>query len=307
MTTKEKLQLIIKLSGLNQTELALRLGVTFVALNRWLNEKAAPRKKAQERIDELYKEYSGEKIIPVTVLEAKKGIIVRKEKGHKNVLKEILTNPDILDQFILSLTYHSNSMEGSSMSEPDTAAVLFQHIALPNKSLVEQLEAKNHKAALEYLFQYISDKKPLNEELILKLHSILMNAIRSDAGIYRNHSVRILGTFVPTANFMKIPEFMAELIHDVNRNHKDIISHVSIVHSRLEKIHPFADGNGRIGRLFMHAMLLKNNLPPAVIKQQNKRLYNAYLNKSQLKDDSSLLEDFVYDAVFEGYKILERK
>jgi Fic family protein len=307
MTTKEKLQLIIKLSGKTQQELAGVLGVTFAALNRWINGKAIPRKKAQEKIDELYKEYSGEKIIPATVLEAKRGIILQKRKAHKNVLKEIIENPDIRDEFILSLTYHSNSIEGSSMSEPDTAAVLFEHAALPNKSLVEQLEAKNHQTALEFLFQYLSAKKSLNEELILKLHSILMNAIRSDAGIYRNHGVRILGTYVPTANFIKIPELMAKLIRDANRNHKNIIAHVSHIHSCFEKIHPFADGNGRIGRLFMHAMLLRNNLPPAIIKQENKRFYNSYLNKSQLKGDDSLLEDFVHDAVLEGYRILERK
>ena len=308
MTIKEKLQLIIRLSGKTQQELAGLLGVTFAALNRWMNDKAIPRKKAQEKINELYKEYSGEKIIPATVLEAKRMIILQKKKEHKNILKEILTNPDIQDQFILSLTYHSNSIEGSSMSEPETAAVLFEHVALPNKSLVEQLEAKNHQTALEYLFKYLSAKKPLNEELILKLHGILMNAIRSDAGNYRNnHGVRILGTYVPTANFTKIPELMAELVRDVNRPHKDIVARTSLIHSRFEKIHPFADGNGRIGRLFMNVMLLKNNLPPAVIKQQNKRFYNAYLNKSQLKNDFSLLEDFVYDAILDGYKILERK
>jgi Fic family protein len=307
MTIREKIQSIIKLSGLNQTELAGRLGVTFVALNRWINNKAVPRKKAQGRIDELYKEYSGEKIIPATVLEAKRGIILQKKKAHGNTLKEIINNPDIRDQFYLSLTYHSNSMEGSSLSENDTAAVLFEHAALPNKSLVEQLEAKNHQAALEYLFGYLTAKKPLNEELILKLHAILMNAIRSDAGSYRNHGVRILGTYVPTANFLKIPALMTELITAVNRAHKEITAHISAIHSRFEKIHPFADGNGRIGRLLMHAMLLKNNLPPAVMKQEHRRLYNSYLNKAQLKGDGSPLEDFVCDAVLEGYRVLERK
>ena len=307
MTIKEKLQFIQKLSGLTQTELARRLGVTFAALNRWIKGKAVPRRKAQERIDELYKEHSGEKQIPKTLLEAKKAIVLRKRKDHRNVLKEIMNNPDILDQFYLSLTYHSNRIEGNSLSENDTAAILFENAALPNKSLVEQLEAKNHQAALEYLFKYLTEKKLLTEELILKLHGILMNAIRSDAGIYRNHGVRILGTNVPTANYLKISVFMSELIQDINHGLKDAIANISSIHSRFEQIHPFADGNGRIGRLLMHAMLLKTNLPPAVIKQEKKRLYKAYLNKAQLKGDVSLLEDFICDAALEGYKILERK
>ncbi len=309
MNIREKLQLILKLSGLTQQELAGRLGVTFAALNRWLNEKAVPRHKAQEKIDELYKEYTGEKQIPKTVLAAKRGFVLKKKKKHKSVLRKIFNNPDIRDQFYLSLTYHSNRIEGSSLSEDDTAAILFQNAALPNKSLVEQLEAKNHQAALEYLFGYlISGKtKRLDEKLILKLHGILMNAIMPDAGIWRNHGVRILGTNIPTANYLKIPVLMADLIRDINRVHKDIIAHISLVHGHFEQIHPFADGNGRIGRLLMHAMLLKTNFPPAVIRQERRRLYNAYLNKAQLKGDISLLEDFICDAILEGYKILERK
>lgn len=309
MTTREKLQFIQRLSGLTQQELARRLGVTFAALNRWINGKAVPRLKAQERIDELYKEYSGENQIPKTVLEAKKGIILKNKKEHGSVSKEIVDNPDIRDQFYLSLTYHSNRIEGSSLSENDTAAILFQNAALPNKSLVEQLEAKNHQAALEYLFGYlISGKtKRLDEKFILKLHSILMNAIRSDAGIWRNHGVRILGTNIPTANYLKIPALMADLVKDINRSRKDTVAHVSLMHSRFEQIHPFADGNGRIGRLLMHAMLLEANLPPAVIRQEHKRLYNTYLKKAQLKGDASLLEDFICDAVLDGYRILERR
>ena len=307
MTIKEKLQLIQKLSGLTQAELAGHLGVTFAALNRWVNGKALPRKKAQEKIDELYKEYSGEKQIPETVLTAKKEIILKRRKDHKSVLKEIIDNPDIRDQFYLSLTYHSNRIEGSSLSENDTAAILFQNAALPNKSLVEQLEAKNHQAALEYLFGYLISKKSINEDLILKLHSILMNAIMPDAGLYRNHGVRILGANIPTANYLKIPILMAKLIRNVNRAAKDIIAQVSLIHSRFEQIHPFADGNGGIGRLLTYAMLLKTNLPPAVIRQERKRPYNAYLNKAQLKGDASLLEDLICDAILEGHRILERE
>src|SRR6185369_3860862 len=97
MTISQKLQLTLKLSGLTQQELANRLGVTFAALNRWVNGKAVPRPKAQSAIDELYKEYSGEKQIPPTVLEAKKSMVLRKATAHKNVLKEILDYPDIRD------------------------------------------------------------------------------------------------------------------------------------------------------------------------------------------------------------------
>lgn len=307
MTTREKLQLTLKLSGLTQQELAGRLDVTFAAFNRWINDKAVPRAKAQAAIDELYKEYSGEKQIPATVLEAKKNMVLQKSKAHKNALKEILDNPDIRDQFYLSLTYNSNRIEGSTLSEGDTSAILFENAALPNKTLIEQLEAKNHHAALEYLFRHLANKKPLLEDFILKLHSILMNAIRSDAGTYRNHGVRILGTYVPTANYLKIPALMKNLVKDINKSTDDIFAHISDIHARFEKIHPFGDGNGRIGRLLMHAMVLRKNLAPVVVLQEKRRQYATYLNKAQMKDDLSLLEDFICDAILEGYRILERK
>ena len=306
MTTKEKFQSILKLSGLNQTKLATRLGVTFVALNRWINEKATPRKSALLKIDELYKEYSGEKIIPENVLEAKRVIILTKRKSHKNILKEIIDNPDIRDQFYLSLTYNTNSIEGSTLSKDDTAAVIFHNTALPNKSLVEQLEAKNHQAALEYLMRHLVDKKPLNEKFILKLHGILLNSIRSDAGNYRNHGVRIMGTYVPTANFAKTGALMKKLIKKINQKNSNMIKHIADIHSQFEKIHPFGDGNGRVGRLLMQAMSIKANLAPVIILQEKKRLYYTYLNKAQIEDDLSLLEDFVCDAINSGYEIIER-
>ncbi|MBI2484129.1 Fic family protein, partial [Candidatus Uhrbacteria bacterium] len=137
-------------------------------------------------------------------------------------------------------------------------------------------------------------------------HAILLNAIRDDAGIYRDHNVRIMGTCVPTANYLKVPILMKELVRDIHRKSSDSIHDITDVHSRFEKIHPFSDGNGRVGRILMHAMALRSNLPPVVIRSEYKKLYATYLNKSQMSEDLSLLEDFVCDALFEGYLIVER-
>jgi len=79
------------------------------------------------------------------------------------------------------------------------------------------------------------------------------------------------------------------------------------VHSKFEQIHPFSDGNGRVGRLIINAMLLKHNFAPAIIKQQKKQLYYTYLYKAQTKDDQSQFEDFLCEAVADGFDILERK
>lgn len=306
MNHKEQIQLIQKVTGLNQDEIANKLGVTFAALNRWLNDKAIPRESIKKKINKLYIEATGEDQRFETLQEAKINILKNKQKKHKNVLKEILSNPDIKDQFVLSLTYNSNSIEGSTLSENETAGIIFHNKTFPSKSMIEHLEAKNHQTVLEYLFGYLLDKGHISEKLILKLHEILMNGIHSDAGFYRSHGVRIVGSNVPTANYVKIPQLMEELAKDIDKRVKNVINYVASIHSRFEQIHPFGDGNGRIGRLIMNAMLLKENFALAVIRQKEKHKYYSCLNTAQLKENIEPLEDFIVDSVLEGYKILER-
>ncbi len=306
MNYKEQIKLIQKVTGLNQDEIANKLDVTFAALNRWLNDKAVPRESIKKKINKLCTETMGEEQTFETLQKAKINILGNKKRKHRNVLKEVVSAPDIKEQFVLSLTYNSNTIEGSTLSENETRAIIFQNKTFPSKSMIEHLEAKNHQTALEYLFSCLINKSPINEKVILKLHGILMNGIHSDAGFYRRHGVRIVGSNVPTANYVKIPYLMEELAKDINKKSKDVISQVAFIHSRFEQIHPFGDGNGRVGRLIMNAMLLKQNIIPAVIKQKEKQKYYSCLNKAQLREDLEPLKDFILDSILEGYKILER-
>jgi Fic family protein len=306
MTIRQKLEIIQRMLSLTQTKLAERFGVSFAAFNSWWTGKSTPRPKMQKAIDKLFLEVTGQKIIPANQLLAKKQALNQKSSEHKSIIDEILNNPDIKDEFILKLTYHSNNIEGSTLTEADTAAILFDNAVLPNKSLVEHLEAKNHQTALNYLFDYIAKKQKINEDLLLKLHSILMNGVRPDAGHYRRHAVRITGVNLPTANHIRIPDLVGKVMAEAQKASKDIISLSANIHSRFEQIHPFSDGNGRVGRLLMNAMFLKENVAPAIIRQEQKQLYYTYLYKAQTKNDSSQLEDFLCEAVMDGFKILER-
>jgi len=306
MTIRQKLETIQKSLGLTQTKLAERLGVSFVAFNGWWTGKSIPRPKMRVAINELFLEVTGQKIIPAEQLNEKKQILRRKSSEYKNIVAEILDNHDIRDQFILKLTYHTNRIEGSTLTEPDTAAILFDNAALPDRSLTEHLETKNHQAALNYLFDYILKNGAINENFILKLHAILMNGTIGDAGQYRRHAVRITGVNLPTANYLKVPDLMPALAREAAKTTKDVIALSAKIHGRFEQIHPFSDGNGRIGRLLMQAVLLKANFAPAVIRQEQKQLYYTYLYKAQTKDDYSQLEDFLCGAAMDGFKILER-
>lgn len=256
------MEIIQKRLALTQTKLAEKFGVSFVAFNGWWTGKSSPRPKMLAAIEELFLEVTGQKIIPAEFLNRKKTVLRQKSSRHKNIADEILNNPDIRDQFVLKLTYHSNRIEGSTLTEPDTAAILFDNIALPDKSLTEQLEAKNHQAALNYLFDNASRGGAIDEALVLKLHGILMNGVRADAGLYRRHAVRITGVNLPTANYLRIPDFIPEVIAEAARRTNDAIAIAAGTHSRFEQIHPFSDGNGRVGRLLMSAMLLKAVFAP---------------------------------------------
>jgi len=305
MKISEKLQIITKISGLTQQRLAEKIDISFVALNNLINDKAQPRTNTQNKINELYLIYSGKKQIPRNIIEAKKEIIFKKSKINKNIIKIILSNENILKQIVLSLTYNTNRIESSTLTENETAAIIFDNIAFANRTIVEQLEAKNHQTALMYLFNHLLKKKPVSEELILRLHSILLNGINSDAGFYRRHAVRIVGANIATANYLKIPELMKQIVCLVCNQEKDTIKKVCITHSKFKQIHPFSDGNARIGRLLLQALLLQKNLAPAIIKQENRALYMKYLNISQTREDFSLFEDFICDAILEGYKMIE--
>ncbi len=309
MNIPGKLQVIKKLSGLSQEKLAREFSVSFATFNSWINGRSTPREKVLKKIEELYLEYTGQKIIPADELAIKKQDVKNKVRFYTDVLKHILDNPDIHDEFVLALTYNSNSIEGSTLTEAETDAILFRDAVIPDKTLIEHLEAKNHQTALSHLFQYMKESTPalIDEELVLTLHGILMNSIRPDAGNYRSHGVRIVGSGVPTANYVKIPILMSRLFDDIKKTKEDEISSIAAIHSRFEQIHPFSDGNGRVGRLLIHAMALRENLSPAVIKQEKKQLYYTYLNKAQQTGDTSLLEDFICDAMLEGFRILDRK
>lgn len=308
MEIQEKLVLIKKYSGKTQESLARELGVSFPTINSWILGKSQPRAKAQQRIEAWFLLITGKNIVSPQSVELKKKLIMQLQSKHTGIIRQLSKRPDLYDQFLLSLTYNTNRIEGSTLTEPETAAILFQNSALRDKSIIEQMEVKNHQAAFSFIFRHVAEKMPFSEECILRMHAILMNGIRDDAGRYRSHAVRIAGAHVPTANYLKVPDLMKELISTIIKNDStDIIGFSARTHSRFEQIHPFSDGNGRVGRLLLWAMLLARDIVPAVISQEYRRYYIMYLNQSQLNGDHSKLDDFICDAINASYRIFNHE
>lgn len=307
MTTQQKLATIQKILNETQTQLASRFGVSFVAFNGWWTGKSTPRATSLSAIDALFLAVTGQSVVPSENLTLLKHALAKRAAAFPNAVHFILEHPDVRDQLILKLTYNSNSIEGSTLTEADTFAVIFDDTVLPSKSLAEHLEAKNHQSALIYMLRHVLAERPLDEDFVLRVHGILMSGIMNDAGSYRSHAVRIVGISLPTANYLKIPELMNEVMRQASANANDPVALSASVHAQFEKIHPFSDGNGRVGRILMAAMLLQANFAPAIIRQDRKRLYYTYLYKAQTNGDHSQLESFLCDAVADGFKVLERQ
>jgi Fic family protein/DNA-binding XRE family transcriptional regulator len=294
MKYTQQLKSILKASGWSQEELARELGVSFVTLNAWVNERTEPRKKAMATIQLLYFEIVGSDTIDLAGLDKEK----KKAVALKMSLNEIVSNKRVLDALTLHLTYHTNTIEGSTMTLADTEAVLFQHKVLTNRTQIEQAEARNHQAALLWLLDSLQGKSfAIDESIIRGLHLRLMNGIIENAGQYRDHSVRIMGTSVTVANYLKIPALINALLKDLQQIKKDPIEKLATTHSEFEKIHPFSDGNGRVGRLIMLAQALQADFTPPLVLKERKSAYYKYLELAQVKGNSLPLQLFIAESV----------
>ncbi len=297
------LVLIQQISGKSQTELASDLGVSFPTLNSWINEKSRPRDKKLQKILEYAKSLglNFDVLEKETLLETKLDFV---EKVKDNFFQKILKRKDLLDELSLQITYHTNSIEGSTMTADDTMNVLFHKKTLSNRTLNEQLEVKNHDLAFRYILEALENKSKIDENFVKKIHAILMAGILENAGMYRNHPVRIVGSYVPTANFLKIEIVVKKLFVDFKSIKKIDVYDIFKFHADFEKIHPFSNGNGRVGRLILITQLLQKNFPLALIKTKVKNKYYKALQDAQMKEEFANLNNFLLDAVIEGYKIL---
>ena len=304
----KKIHVIQKSSGKTQTELAQVLGVSFKTFNSWVNGKSIPRKKALENIDALYFQYVGDINIDESVLVEKKERLEESQKQYKDPFKQIMSRKDLYNIFLLEMTYHTNSIEGSTFNEPEVRAVLFDDVTIPNKTVLEHQEVKNHQGALAFVMRWIRDEDGNITELFIKrIHEILMNSILHNAGQYRTHNVRIAGANVATSNPLKINKHMGELIKELNNPTKDIVTHIAQTHAKFERIHPFSNGNGRVGRLLMLTTAFKNNLAPVLVKKEKKTAYYNYLQEAQTQENYIPLISFIYDGILSGYELLKEE
>ena len=296
MKYHEQLKSIMLASGWSQEQLAQTLKVSFATLNSWINARSTPRAKAIIAIEKLYLDTVGVESVNAEALQS-----LKKESLSLKITPErIADNKDLLDMLTLYLTYHTNTIEGSTMTLSDVEEVLFEHKVLSNRTAVEQAEARNHQAALHWLLDELVNRRDdftISVDFILGIHLRLMNGIISGAGQFRTHSVRIMGSRVTLANWPKIPDLLEELVADIKNDNSDVIEKIANIHARFERIHPFSDGNGRTGRLIMLAQALSAGLVPPLITKERKFAYYKYLELAQTKEDYKPLEYFIAESM----------
>jgi Fic family protein len=299
---KRYLKEILNVSEWSQERLAQELGVSFATLNSWVRDRSVPRIKAQKRIELLFFSLAGNIKVSNDELEAEKLKAIR----FHITANEIVSNKKLLDTLTLQLTYHTNTIEGSTMTLSDVGEVLFDNKILSNRTAIEQTEVRNHQAVLNWLLDQISANNNLviDETFIKNIHLRLMNGIVSDAGQFRNHSVRIQGSRTTVSNWMKIPDLIKNIHTNIDKSSNDIISILAKFHADFEKIHPFSDGNGRTGRLILLVMALQAQIVPPIILKERKHAYYKYLEVAQMNENYKPLELFIASSIISTDKIL---
>lgn len=197
------------------------------------------------------------------------------------------TLKSLREKLLLEWTYHSNAIEGNTLTMNETKVVL-EGITVGGKTLREHLEVINHRDAIAYVEEIVQKKEPFSEWQVKNLHRLVLKGIEDEyAGVYRNQQVFIAGAKHTPPAYYLIQEKMDQMM---KWYHDDAISlhpveRGAMLHVIFVGIHPFIDGNGRTSRLLLNLELMKEGYPPVIIKVANRLNYYEALDKAHTTGD----------------------
>lgn len=217
----------------------------------------------------------------------------------------------IMQKFRLDWNFHSNHLEGNSLTYGETKALILFGITAQGKPLKDHFEVTGHDEAVNWVLDIVKEERHLTENFIRELHTLLLketyevDAITPDGnptkkrvnvGVYKsqpNHVKTKTGEIFRFATPEETPAKMNDLLiwYEEKSQSKDMNSVLLAAefHYRFIRIHPFDDGNGRVARILMNFILMKFGYPPVIIKTEDKQNYFSALQQA----DSGLLEPFV--------------
>ncbi|MHB8065769.1 MAG: Fic family protein, partial [Ruminiclostridium sp.] len=190
------------------------------------------------------------------------------------------------EEFLIDFTYNSNAIEGNTLTLQETALILNEGITIGEKSLREHLEVIGHKEAYLYLEDIVKEQAELSEKVIKDIHSLVLMEQRENKGIYRRVPVVIMGAAHTPPQPYLVPVQMEQLIQDYGQSSSNhIVERVAKFHLDFEAVHPFIDGNGRMGRLILNLELMKHGYPPINIKYSDRKKYYECFTSYHTKND----------------------
>lgn len=213
---------------------------------------------------------------------------------------------------IPEMVYNSNAIENSTLTLEDTEDILLRETVRKDIDVREIYEAKNLASITEYLL--VNSNEQISIELILHLHKVLLTNIQDDwAGRFRHNKewVRV-GAHVG-AN----PVFVAQLMDDLANGYKNsddayFLDRIAWFHAEFETIHPFVDGNGRIGRVIVNQQLMQLGYPPIIIPNKGKRTeyypaFSIYATTGKYDRLTELFSSLLIESLYRRIALLSAK
>lgn len=179
--------------------------------------------------------------------------------------------------------YNTNAIEGNTITLAETNLLLNENRTPEGRDLKEIYDHINERET----FDFILSKKPaINKELIIKLHSMLLNKIDKRVGHYRLHNVRVLGATFETspAEFVGTDMRLMLKWYNKNKNKLHPLVLAAVFHEKFERVHPFYDGNGRTGRMLINLMLIHNDFPTLIVENRKRKQYYQVLSIAHKAD-----------------------
>jgi len=215
----------------------------------------------------------------------------------KELLLKLITEAEVAEQ-----VYNSNAIENSTLTLDETEKILLQIDLDRYINEREIFEAKNLARVVSYIDTKAKEQE-LNLDVILSLHKMLISNIRDDiAGRFRkeNEFVRV-GTHIapdPKEIIERLEKLLAEY-HSAS--YENIIKRISKLHLTFEYIHPFIDGNGRIGRVINNYLLIREGFVPINIKFIDRKKYYEAFKEFDEKGKTGIMEEIVGRALTNSY------
>ncbi|MDG6217828.1 MAG: Fic family protein [Candidatus Thermoplasmatota archaeon] len=205
----------------------------------------------------------------------------------------------IIEDIRLRHTYHSDAIEGNTLTLQETKLVLEEGVTIGGKPLKDHIEARNDAEAFDLMIELVNSKKNISQEIIQQIHEFVMNGILKNPGQYRTENVAIAGAKIRPPSYLKIVNLMDEYIQNIEKLKLKTIKKAAFIHHEFVRIHPFIDGNGRVARLLTNFYLMRNGYPPIVIQKEDRKKYYKTLNKAD-QGDLSDFATFISRAVNES-------